>query len=119
MRTIKFLLAIFSSLAVAACGGGGGYGSGNGGGNMCGYTAIYSISGTVSGSTHNVGVTIDLTGDAIKNTTTGTGGNYSFTCLANGSYSVTPTLGGYTFSPASAVVAVSGVNMTKNFTESP
>jgi hypothetical protein len=37
------------------------------------------------------------------NTTTDSNGNYSFTVLAGGSYTVTPSLSGYTFSPASAI----------------
>jgi hypothetical protein len=119
MKTIKFLLTIFFSLAVVACGGGSGYGSGNGGGSMCGiYNPIYSISGTVSPGSHIGGVSIGLTGGT-PSTTTDINGKYSFTCLANGTYTVTPSLVGYTFSPASAVVAVSGVNMTQDFTESP
>jgi fibronectin type 3 domain-containing protein len=79
-------------------------------------TTTYSISGTVSGAVTS-GVTMTLTGAASKTTTTGTGGTYSFTGLANGSYTVTPSLTGYTFSPASTAVTISGANVTGiNFT---
>jgi hypothetical protein len=79
-------------------------------------TATYSISGTVSGAVTS-GVTMTLSGAASKTTTTATGGTYSFTGLANGSYTVTPSLSGYTFSPASTAVTVASANQTgKNFT---
>ncbi|MGA9751599.1 MAG: carboxypeptidase regulatory-like domain-containing protein, partial [Acidobacteriota bacterium] len=78
--------------------------------------ATYSITGTVSGATAS-GVTISLTGAAIASTTTDTSGNYTFSGLANGSYTVTPSKSGYTFSPASIAVTISGANQTgKNFT---
>jgi hypothetical protein len=114
MRTIKFLMSILFSLAVIACGGGG-YGGGMGGGS-----AIYSISGTVSGgvSDHS-GVLISLTGAATKNMTTIAGGSYSFTGLANGYYTVTPSKTSYTFTPTSSYIYVNGGNMTQNFAESP
>ncbi len=63
-------------------------------------TVTYSISGTVSGAIA-AGVTMNLTGAATATTTTATGGTYTFAGLANGSYTVTPSLSGYTFSPAS------------------
>ncbi|HPS77444.1 MAG TPA: hypothetical protein PLS53_04750 [Thermoanaerobaculaceae bacterium] len=76
----------------------------------------YSISGTVSGAIA-AGVTMSLTGAATATTTTATGGTYTFAGLANGSYTVTPSLSGYTFSPTSTAVTISGANQTgKNFT---
>lgn len=115
MRTVKFLVVILFSLVVIACGGGG-YGGSYGGGN----SGIYSISGTVSGGgTNNSGVMINLTGAATKNMTTVAGGSYSFTGLANGTYTVTPSRTSYTFTPTFATVIVYGGNMTQNFTEAP
>ena len=73
------------------------------------------MSGTVL-----LGVTINLTGAATANTTTTTNasGNYSFSGLANGSYTVVPSLAGNTFNPSSSPVSVIGANITgKNFTE--
>ena len=79
-------------------------------------TATYSISGTVSGATAS-GVTMSLTGAATATTTTDTSGNYTFSGLANGSYTVTPSKSGYAFSPTSTAVTISGANQTgKNFT---
>ena len=78
--------------------------------------ATYSISGTVSGATAS-GVTMSLTGAASATTTTDASGNYNFGGLANGSYTVTPSQSGYTFSPTSLAVTISGANQTgKNFT---
>jgi hypothetical protein len=58
-------------------------------------------------------VTITLSGASTATTTTAVGGTYSFTGLANGSYTLTPSLTGYTFSPTSRTgVAVSGANIT-------
>ncbi|HPR63624.1 MAG TPA: pre-peptidase C-terminal domain-containing protein [Thermoanaerobaculia bacterium] len=78
----------------------------------------YSISGTVSGAVAS-GVTITLSGAASNTTTTDTSGNYSFSGLSNGSYTVTPSRSGYTFSPTSRSVTISGANQTgQNFTSS-
>lgn len=67
----------------------------------------HSIAGAVSGAVTS-GVTLTLSGGASRTTTSGNGGAYVFANLANGSYTVTPSLAGYTFSPASRSVTVSG-----------
>ncbi len=75
-------------------------------------TAIptYSISGTVSGATS---VTVACTGQ----TSIITSGAYTFSNLANGTYTITPSKSGYTFSPASYTITISGADATgKNFT---
>ena len=82
----------------------------------------YSISGTVtiSGGTPLVGVTMTLSGAATATTTTAANGTYSFTGLANGSYTVTPSLAGYTFTPLNRSVPISGANVTgQDFTGTP
>ncbi|MFH1377486.1 MAG: DNRLRE domain-containing protein [Planctomycetota bacterium] len=82
-----------------------------------GGATTYSISGTVSGAVQS-GVTITLGGDATAITTTDGSGNYSFSGLADGTYTLTPSLSGYTFSPTSLTgVVVSGANVpAQNFT---
>lgn len=79
-------------------------------------TGRHTISGTVSGAVAG-GVTIRLT-DAdndTENTTTAAGGTYEFDGLADGTYTVTPVLAGYTFSPASRQIVIDGADMTANF----
>lgn len=44
-------------------------------------------------------------------------GNYTFTGLSNGTYTVTPAKAGYSFTPENRSVTISGANVTgKNFT---
>ena len=60
---------------------------------------------------------MNLSGDVPATTTTDSSGNYTFNGLINGSYTVTPSLTGHTFTPASISVTISGANQTgKNFT---
>ena len=77
-------------------------------------TATYTISGSVGTSS----ATVNLTGAATKTTTSDSSGNYSFTGLANGTYTVTPSKTGCTFSPTSQNVTINGANKTANFTAS-
>lgn len=82
------------------------------------FTAVaqgFSISGSVSGS--GTGASVALTGAANATTTADASGNYIFTGLANGSYTVTPSKAGYAFTPASQTTSISGANVTGiNFT---
>jgi hypothetical protein len=78
--------------------------------------STYSISGHVynGSSTPIAGVTVS---DGIGGTaTTDSNGNYTLTKLTAGSYTITPTLAGYSFTPASQPVTVgpdqTGVNFT-------
>jgi hypothetical protein len=53
----------------------------------------------------------------LGSTITDANGNYSFQNLSNGSYTITPSLSGYTFNPTSLVVGISDENATAiNFT---
>ena len=77
----------------------------------------YTISGTVTCAGTGVsGVAVNLTGAATKSTTTDSSGNYSFSGLGNGSYTVTPSKTDYTFTPVNHSVTVTGGNVSgKNF----
>ncbi len=85
----------------------------------------YSLSGRVveavgSGFSGIAGVTVNLTGAATASTTTNATGNYSFSALANGGYTLTPSKSGYNFSPASRNATISGANVAgQNFTGAP
>jgi formylglycine-generating enzyme required for sulfatase activity len=78
----------------------------------------YSISGTVIESEMGLsGVTVALSGDDTDSTTTGPDGEYGFTELPDGSYTVTPAKADYTFTPASVPVAVAGADVAgRDFT---
>ena len=103
------LLAI---VVLATCGGGGG----GGGGGVVAVT--YSISGQATSSGSGLsGVTMTLSGGKSGTTITDASGNYTFTGLDNGSYTITPSRTGFTFSPASSPQNVSGADITAvNFT---
>lgn len=73
----------------------------------------YTIAGTVSGTTVQ-GITVTLSGTASGTTATAADGTYSFTGIADGTYTVTPYELGYEFSPSSLTFAVSGANATGN-----
>ena len=71
---------------------------------------------TVSGNAGVAGATVAWSGTASGSTTADGSGNWSID-LPNGSYTITPSLAGYTFSPTSASETVSGSNITGvNFT---
>ncbi len=78
-------------------------------------TRTSSISGTVSPAA--AGVTIALGGTSTGSATTDSSGNYSFAGLARGSYSLTPSQSGYTFTPATLAVSINRSNVSgENFT---
>jgi len=92
---------------------------GNSTGNGFAASALptYRLAGAVSGPAPG-GVTVTLAGTSSAATSTDSSGNYSFAGLPAGSYTVTPSLAGYGFTPASSAVTLSGADVTGvNFTE--
>ena len=79
--------------------------------NFSSTALTYSISGTITGA-GGPGAAVNLTGTATASTTADSGGNFSFTGLANGSYTVTPSKSGYTYTPASQAVTVNASNVS-------
>ena len=83
--------------------------------NFSATAQTWSISGNVSVS--GAGATISLSGGASASTTADSSGNYSFAGLLNGSYTVTPSKTGNSFSPTSKPVTVNNGNVSAvNFT---
>lgn len=79
----------------------------------------YTISGTVSPAAAGSGTLLTLSGSPSSTTTADSSGNYSFTGLGNGTYTVTPSKTGYTFSPTSQTVPINSGDATGvNFTAS-
>lgn len=72
----------------------------------------WSISGTISPAADGAGSTVTLSGDSSAVVTADAGGNYNFSGLANGSYTVMPTKSGYKFVPVSTPVTISGANVS-------
>ena len=69
-----------------------------------------SISGTISPamSANGALVTLSQNGTTVATLTMGTSGSYTFNSVANGTYTVTPSEAGFTFTPASQSVTVNG-----------
>jgi hypothetical protein len=81
----------------------------------------YIIFGKVTG-TGNVGVTMDLSlsGAPAGQTTTDANGDFTFSGLASGNYTVTPSKSGYTFSSLNLTYPTLSGNVTNaNFTLTP
>ena len=75
------------------------------------------LTSSISGSVGISGATVSYTGTSSGSMTSGGGGAYTIPGLSNGSYTITPTLAYYTFSPTSRMETVSGSNITGvNFT---
>jgi hypothetical protein len=78
--------------------------------------STYSISGTITGVS---GDSVVLSGTSNATTTTDSSGNYSFSGLLNGSYTVTPGTVGFTINPSSQNLTINGANVSSvNFTGS-
>ncbi|MEI9811497.1 MAG: hypothetical protein WDO18_01925 [Acidobacteriota bacterium] len=74
----------------------------------------FSLAGIVAGG---AGSTVALSGAASQTTTVDPSGNFVFTGLLNGSYTVTPSKAGFSMTPPSRPATVSGANVVNvNFT---
>ena len=107
----RFVLFLSLGALLAACGGGGG---GGGGGGVQPPPATYSITGDVLSAITDgpvPDVRVSLSGATTATTTTDASGRYTFSGLANGSYTVSVSLANAAFSPESRAVTVSGSNV--------
>lgn len=103
MRTTRILACLMAVAALGACSGG----------STSSDTppSTHAISGSVTGAVLQ-NVSIALSGPATRTTTTDAGGHYTFTGLADGAYTVTPTLATFSFTPTSRAVTVNGADVT-------
>jgi len=98
-------LLLAMSLLVFGCGGGGGA------------SAPAASTNAISGKTSLngaglAGVTVNIAGPTSSVVTTDADGNFAGTAVANGSYTITPSLTGYSFSPSNQVVTVADGSVT-------
>jgi hypothetical protein len=74
----------------------------------------YSISGIITGGGSALpGATVTLTGASTITATTNVNGSYTFTGAANGTYALSVSMSGYTFSPTSLQVVVNNGNLAE------
>ena len=112
------LFVVLFSLTILLSGCGGGHwdlysGGGNSNSDSSAPVSEYSISGSITlNGAALAGATVTLSGASSATTTTDANGNYSFTGLSNGSYTITPTLIGYNFSNTSDAVTINGASVT-------
>jgi hypothetical protein len=77
----------------------------------------FGLSGAISPSGAGTGAMVSLSGAATGSVTADANGNYSFSGLANGTYAVTPSKSGFTFTPVSQTVVINEAAATDvNFT---
>jgi alpha-tubulin suppressor-like RCC1 family protein len=87
MTNVVFIFSLVIMIVLGGCGDNG--------------KTSYTVNGTVTlGGTGLSGVTVTVAGNSAATATTDAGGNYSFTNLSAGNYTVTPSLTGYAFSPS-------------------
>ena len=117
MDTYRFLglfriIPILSIIALLiGCGG-----SGGGGKVLSESASEFTISGTVSGYAQGT-FPIWLSGTNSGTVSTDDSGYYSFSGLTNGSYTVTPIIFWYSFTPCSQAVTINGADVRAiNFT---
>jgi hypothetical protein len=87
-------------------------GSGGSSGGTTPPSSTSTISGTITPATLGLGITVNLTGSETASTTADGSGNYSFSGLAAGTYTVTPLESGIVFSPASLNITITGTPVT-------
>ena len=79
-----------------------------------------TLSGAISPASNGAGATVSLSGPTTASTTADSNGNFKFSRLASGSYTVTPSKSGYTFTPGSLTISFTGSSVSGlSFTASP
>ncbi|GFO55703.1 hypothetical protein GMSM_27100 [Geomonas sp. Red276] len=113
MRKTIALVFILILPLIFGCGGSGGSGV-----TGTSAPAAYSIAGKVTLNGAGLGqVTLAVSG--VGNQFSDGNGNFSFIQLSNGSYTVTPSRSGYSFTPASVTVTINNNGAAADFTAVP
>jgi hypothetical protein len=111
-------LAFFACIFLAACGGSSvaitgsaaaPAGVGSGSSSITSISSTYSISGVVSGISD---VSVMLSGASSNTTSTNSGGNFTFSKVAPGNYTILPSKTGYVFSPVSLAETITSASLT-------
>ena len=103
------VLLLFALLC--GCGSGGSQGSGS--------SQSYRVSGAISPQSIGNGAIVALSGPISSSTKGDNSGNYSFSGLVNGTYAVTPSHSGDTFTPSVQSFSINGSDVSGiNFTAS-
>jgi Domain of unknown function (DUF1929)/Bacterial Ig domain/Glyoxal oxidase N-terminus/Carboxypeptidase regulatory-like domain/SdrD B-like domain/Kelch motif len=85
--------------------------------NFTAQALTWTISGSISPAASGSGATVALSGASTTTTVADSNGNYSFAQLANGSYTITPSKTGFTFTPSTQSTTVNNANISSiNFT---
>lgn len=75
--------------------------------------STFTMSGKVTfNGTGFPGITMNVTGAATGSKLTDINGDYTFSGLQDGTYTITPSAAGYTFAPASQDITITGGNVT-------
>jgi hypothetical protein len=108
------MMSVLCILAAVGCNGisSGSGGTSGGGGGKPPAAGSYSISGTITPAAGASGATLTLSGTATGTATADASGNYTFSKLANGSYTITPSKTGFVFSPSKQTITVSSADIS-------
>jgi hypothetical protein len=74
-------------------------------------TGSWTVSGTVSPSSAGSGATVSLSGASAQSVIADGSGNFLFSNLTDGGYTVTPSKAGFSMSPLSQPVQIAGANV--------
>jgi Tol biopolymer transport system component len=118
-HSIKFLrlvcligVIVFGLFTIIGTGGGSSDKNESGDSEGLNSPTTYIISGRITSDGSGLsGVDLSLSGASFISTTTDANGNYSFSELANGSYTITPSLTNYVFQPISRHITVSNADV--------
>lgn len=118
LRGLLWLVALAATIHVGGC-----TGKVTTSGNTTPITPTgqtFTISGTLSPTAGGSGATVSLSGASSATTTASSNGSYTFGGLAAGTYAVTPSDSGFSYSPTSQTATITTANLTGiNFTATP